>query len=78
MWNTTSNTFLSMINGSFKGKTAKVRSQLLEYCKLDAYAMVKILEKLKKFKLGIGSGLYIDIATNPNKENRFYKTHPSL
>ena len=28
--------------------TEKVRSQLLEYCKLDTYAMVKILEKLKK------------------------------
>ena len=45
---TASNTFLSMVNGSFKGETAKVRSQLLEYCKLDTYAMVKILEKLKK------------------------------
>ena len=43
-----SNTFLSMVNGSFKGDTAKVRSQLLEYCKLDTYAMVKILERLKK------------------------------
>ena len=40
--------FLSMVNGSFKGETAKVRSQLLEYCKLDTYAMVKILERLKK------------------------------
>ena len=45
---TASNTFLSMVNGSFKGETAKVRSQLLEYCKLDTYAMVKILERLKK------------------------------
>ena len=45
---TASNTFLSMVNGSFKGDTAKVRSQLLEYCKLDTYAMVKILERLKK------------------------------
>ena len=43
-----SNTFLSMVNGSFKGDEAKVRSQLLEYCKLDTYAMVKILERLKK------------------------------
>lgn len=43
-----SNTFLSMVNRSFKGDTAKVRSQLLEYCKLDTYAMVKILEILKK------------------------------
>ena len=45
---TASNTFLSMVNGSFEGDTAKVRSQLLEYCKLDTYAMVKILERLKK------------------------------
>ena len=45
---TASNTFLSMVNGTFNGNTAKVRSQLLEYCKLDTYAMVKILEKLKK------------------------------
>ena len=43
-----SNTFLLMVNGSFKGDEAKVRSQLLEYCKLDTYAMVKILERLKK------------------------------
>ena len=43
-----SNTFLTMVNGSFKGDKAKVRRQLLEYCKLDTYAMVKILERLKK------------------------------
>ena len=42
-----SNTFLSMVNGSFKRDTEKVKSQLLEYCKLDTYAMVKILERLK-------------------------------
>lgn len=45
---TASNTFLSMVNGSFEGDTEKTRSQLLEYCKLDTYAMVKILERLKK------------------------------
>ena len=42
------NTFLTMVNGSFKGDKAKVRRQLLEYCKLDTYAMVKILGRLKK------------------------------
>lgn len=42
------NTFLSMVNGSFEGDTEKTRSQLLEYCKLDTYAMVKILERLYK------------------------------
>ena len=45
---TASNTFLSMVNGSFEGDTEKTRSQLVEYCKLDTYAMVKILERLYK------------------------------
>ena len=43
-----SNTFLSMVNGTFEGDIEKTRSQLLEYCKLDTFAMVKILEKLKE------------------------------
>ena len=43
---TASNTFLSIVNGSFKGDVIKTRNQLLEYCKLDTYAMVKILDKL--------------------------------
>ncbi|MDB4716976.1 DUF2779 domain-containing protein, partial [Flavobacteriaceae bacterium] len=43
---TASNTFLSMVNGSFKGDVKETRRQLLEYCKLDTFAMVKILEKL--------------------------------
>lgn len=41
-----SNTFLSMVNGKFDGDVEETRRQLLEYCKLDTYAMVKILEKL--------------------------------
>jgi hypothetical protein len=41
-----SNTFLSMVNGTFDGDFEETRRQLLEYCKLDTYAMVKILEKL--------------------------------
>ena len=41
-----SNTFLSMVNGIFEGDVEETRRQLLEYCKLDSYAMVKILEKL--------------------------------
>ena len=44
--NTASNTFLSMVNGTFVGDAEETRRQLLEYCKLDTYAMVKILEKL--------------------------------
>jgi hypothetical protein len=43
---TASNTFLSMVNGLFKGDVKETRKQLLEYCKLDTFAMVKILEKL--------------------------------
>ena len=45
---TASNTFLSMVNGKFEGNTEKTRKYLLEYCKLDTYAMVKILEKLQQ------------------------------
>jgi hypothetical protein len=44
---TASNTFLSMVNGTFEGDVEDKRRQLLEYCKLDTYAMVKILETLK-------------------------------
>ena len=43
---TASNTFLAMVNGSFEGDVKKTRRQLLEYCELDSYAMVKILEVL--------------------------------
>jgi len=43
---TASNTFLSMVNGTFEGDLEETRRQLLEYCQLDTYAMVKILEKL--------------------------------
>ena len=44
---TASSTFQSMMNGSFKGDELSTRKDLLEYCKLDTYAMVKIIEKLK-------------------------------
>ena len=43
---TASNTFLSMVNGTFEGDVEQTRKQLLEYCELDTFAMVKILEKL--------------------------------
>ena len=43
---TASNTFLSMVNGTFEGDVKQTRKQLLEYCELDTFAMVKILEKL--------------------------------
>ncbi len=44
---TASNTFTQMVTGAFQGDLKKTRTALLEYCKLDTYAMVKILEKLK-------------------------------
>ena len=47
---TASNTFLSMVNGTFDGDLKETRRQLLEYCKLDTFAMVKILEKLNELK----------------------------
>jgi hypothetical protein len=43
---TASNTFLSMVNETFEGDVKETRKQLLEYCELDNFTMVKILEKL--------------------------------
>ena len=43
---TASNTFAAMMAGTFQGDVAKTRLELLEYCKMDTWAMVKILEKL--------------------------------
>jgi hypothetical protein len=43
---TASNTFLSMVYNTFNGNEAKERKNLLEYCEMDSYAMVKILDKL--------------------------------
>jgi len=45
---TASNTFLSMVNETFEGNVEETRRQLLEYCKLNTCAMVRILEKLLK------------------------------
>ena len=45
---TASNTFLSMVNGTFKGDVVETRRQLLEYCKMDTFAMVRILDKLRQ------------------------------
>lgn len=45
---TASSIFTQMVNGEFQGDIDKTKLDLLEYCKLDTFAMVKILEKLKK------------------------------
>ncbi|WP_242084203.1 DUF2779 domain-containing protein [Aestuariivivens sediminis] len=43
---TASNLFLQMVKGEFNGDIDKTKKDLLEYCKLDTYAMVRILEVL--------------------------------
>ncbi len=45
---TASSTFSQMAQGIFNGDLEQTRQDLLEYCKLDTLAMVKILEKLKE------------------------------
>lgn len=37
-----------MVMGAFQGNIEKTRKDLLDYCKMDTFAMVKILEKLKE------------------------------
>ena len=44
-----SSIYLSMVNKTFKGDEVSIRKNLLEYCWLDTYGMVKIIEKLKEF-----------------------------
>jgi hypothetical protein len=44
---TASNTFASMMNNTFSGDIEQTRKDLLEYCKLDTYAMVEIFNLLK-------------------------------
>ena len=41
-----SNTFMSMIDGTFNGNREAIRSQLLEYCKRDTVGMVIIWQEL--------------------------------
>jgi hypothetical protein len=45
---TASNIFLSMVNGTFEGDAEETRGQLLEYCEMDTFAMVKILDTLRQ------------------------------
>jgi hypothetical protein len=45
---TASNTFSQMVQGNFEGDAEQTRADLLAYCKMDTYAMVKILEVLKR------------------------------
>ena len=43
---TASNTFLSMVNGTFKGDLKETKDELLKYCERDTFGMVKIIERL--------------------------------
>ncbi len=45
---TASSTFASMIKGEFSGDLEQTRKDLIEYCKLDTFAMVEILKKLEE------------------------------
>jgi hypothetical protein len=45
---TASTTFAQMVIGDFDGDIDETREHLLEYCKMDTFAMVKILEKLRQ------------------------------
>jgi hypothetical protein len=38
--------FLAMFNGTFEGDVEEMRKNLLAYCKMDTWAMVKLLQKL--------------------------------
>jgi len=42
-----SNTFVQMMFGNFEWGIKNIRKDLLEYCKMDTFVMVNILEKLK-------------------------------
>ena len=42
-----SSTFTSMANGTFEGDYDQTKKDLLEYCKMDTYAMVEILRVLR-------------------------------
>jgi hypothetical protein len=44
---TASNTFSQMVQGNFDGDIEKTRKDLLEYCKMDTLAMVRILGVLR-------------------------------
>jgi len=45
---TASNTFAALIQDLYNGDINQVRQDLLDYCKMDTWAMVRILERLKE------------------------------
>jgi hypothetical protein len=45
---TASNTFAALVQGLFEGDVEQARKDLLDYCEMDTWAMVKVLERLKE------------------------------
>lgn len=45
--------YLQMANSKDRAETKKIRQALLEYCKLDTLAMVKVLEKLREISASV-------------------------
>ena len=45
-----SSIYLSMVNKTFKGDEISTKKDLIKYCWLDTYGMVKIMEKLKEYQ----------------------------
>jgi hypothetical protein len=46
-----SSIYLSMVNKTFEGDEMSIKKDLLKYCWLDTYGMVKIMDKLKEYQL---------------------------
>ena len=45
-----SSIYLSMVNKTFKGDEISTKKDLIKYCWLDTFGMVKIIEKLKEYQ----------------------------
>ena len=45
---TASRVFGQMLTGEFQGDVQLTRTHLLEYCKLDTWAMVKLLDRINE------------------------------
>lgn len=45
---TASNTFAALVQGLYEGDVEQARKDLLDYCEMDTWAMVKVLERLKE------------------------------
>ena len=48
--------YLKMYHSTDSTEIARIRSALLEYCKLDTLAMVRILERMQQYVLAANTG----------------------